>query len=372
MDERMAALAAWAKQCLEDMCDQTGIAGDIETVSGDASFRRYFRMHLARPMDCMLGMVNENLQAILHDTQFLLVDAPPEHEDCRQFVHVAKLFRKAGMATPRVLEADYERGFMLLQDFGDALYLPALQEGQDVDALYTSAMESLVLLQANGDTAELPPYDRALLHRELSLFDHWFCEVFLGLALSDQERDLLARTWAMLEDAALAQPQVCVHRDYHSRNLMIISSDPTAAPGVIDFQDAVVGPCTYDLVSLLRDCYIVWPAERVREWALQYRQMAIVAGILPAGSEADETAFLRDFDLMGLQRHLKVIGIFCRLNFRDGKPRYMADIPLVMDYVLDVAAAHPEMAEFIQWFQNRVLPLACEKLAAFNAETSAS
>ncbi|MCB1648629.1 MAG: phosphotransferase [Pseudomonadales bacterium] len=372
MDERKTALTAWARQCLEEMCDQAGVAGDVETVSGDASFRRYFRMRLNRPMDCMMGMVNEKLLPILHDTQFLLVDAPPEHEDCHRFVRIAHLFRQAGMNTPRVLEVDYERGFMLLQDFGDALYLPALQEGRDVDALYTAAMESLVLLQANGKGDELPPYDRALLHRELSLFDDWFCEAFLGLILTEAERDLLARTWAMLEDAALAQPQVCVHRDYHSRNLMIISNDPAEAPGVIDFQDAVLGAYTYDLVSLLRDCYIVWPAARVREWALQYRQMAIVAGVLPEGSPQAAEAFLRDFDLMGLQRHLKVIGIFSRLNLRDGKLRYMADIPVVIDYVLEVAAEHPEMAEFLQWFQNRVLPLACETLAPYSRESLAS
>lgn len=372
MDERKVALTAWARQCLEEMCDQAGVVGEVETVSGDASFRRYFRMHLNRPMDCMMGTVNEKLLDILHDTQFVLVDAPPEHENSRQFVHVARLFRQAGMNTPRVLEVDYERGFMLLQDFGDALYLPALQEGHDVDALYTSAMESLVLLQANGKGDELPPYDRELLHRELSLFDDWFCEQFLGLNLMAEERALLARTWAMLEDAALAQPQVCVHRDYHSRNLMIVSNDPSAAPGVIDFQDAVLGAYTYDLVSLLRDCYIVWPAARVREWALQYRKMAIVAGVLPAGTQEDADAFLRDFDLMGLQRHLKVIGIFSRLNLRDGKLRYMADIPMVIDYVLEVAADHPEMAEFIQWFQNRVLPLACEKLASYSRESASS
>jgi aminoglycoside/choline kinase family phosphotransferase len=365
MDSRKEALVAWARQCLEDMTGCSPVVGEIEVVFGDASFRRYFRIRLPRSLNCDQELVSGRLRKNVHELQFILVDAPPAHENNPQFVHVAKLFRKAGMKTPRVLEVDFEQGFMLLQDFGDALYLPALQEGKDVDALYRSAMESLVLLQANGNTAGLPLYDRNRLRVELTLFDEWFCSRFLGLTLDADERDLLERTWTFLEDAALAQPQVCVHRDYHSRNLMRRSEDPEKSPGVIDFQDAVVGANTYDLVSLLRDCYIVWPSERVRSWALEFREMALAVGLLEDNSEAAEHAFLRDFDLMGLQRHIKVIGIFCRLNFRDGKPRYMADIPVVIDYVLRVAAQHPEMTEFVQWFQNKLLPISKPKLAAF-------
>lgn len=371
MDERREALEVWARQCLEGMTGCNPVGGEVEVVSGDASFRRYFRIRFERPLDCDQELVSGSKRNYLRHSQFLLVDAPPAHENSEQFVRVAKLFRKAGMLTPPVLDVDYEQGFMLLQDFGDELYLPALQAGHDVDALYRSAMAALVQLQAHGDCAGLPPYDRALLRRELNLFREWFCEGFLGLELSADEQDLLERTWTFLEDAALSQPQVCVHRDYHSRNLMLVSIDPEHAPGVIDFQDAVIGPNTYDLVSLLRDCYIVWPQERVRAWALDFREMALAVGLIEDDSEQAEQAFLRDFDLMGLQRHLKVIGIFCRLNLRDGKPRYMADIPLVIDYVLQVAAQHPEMAEFVQWFENKILPIATPQLQAFANQDAA-
>lgn len=361
MDQRLNALAVWARQCLQEMAGGGPLEGTIHTVSGDASFRRYFRIVLpAAP-----GSVKPHLQALLSASRFILVDAPPAHEDCRRFVRVAQLFRAAGMLTPRVLRADFEQGFMLLEDFGDALYLPALQTAAGADALYTAALSALLELQARGNGSELAPYSRQMLRTEMSLFDHWFCERFLEVSLNDEELALLDRTWTFLEDAALAQPQVCVHRDYHSRNLMILNADVRHAPGVIDFQDAVRGPCTYDLVSLLRDCYIVWPQERVRHWALQFRAKAVQREILSGvGPEAD-AAFLRDFDLMGLQRHIKVIGIFCRLNLRDGKPRYMADVPLVIDYVQRVAAMHPEMAQFNHWFQNRVLPIARPRLAAF-------
>lgn len=369
MDQRKEALVAWARHCLEDMTGYSPVVGEVEIVSGDASFRRYFRLRFERALQCDHELVSENKRHYLLQSQFVIVDAPPAHEDCEQFVRVASLFRRAGVLTPRVLEVDYDRGFMLLQDFGDRLYLPTLQEGVNVDAMYRAAMSSLVQLQAQGDTAGLPHYDRTLLRKELNLFNDWFCERFLDLMLNDDERDLIERTWTFLEDAALSQPQVCVHRDFHSRNLMLLSPDPELnpdqSPGVIDFQDAVVGANTYDLVSLLRDCYIVWPAERVRGWALEFREMALAVGLITNDSEHDEQAFLRDFDLMGLQRHLKVIGIFSRLNLRDGKSSYMADIPLVIDYVLKVAAQHPEMNEFVQWFQSKILPLATPKLQVF-------
>lgn len=357
MDQRKSALSAWARECLENpglngLANASPLLGlaqaEVETVSGDASFRRYFRIRVT-------------------SLSWVLVDAPPAHEDCHRFVRIARLFREAGLLTPRVLAVDYEQGFMLLEDFGDTLYLPTLLQGRaahddSADQLYTAAMNALVELQVNGKSSELAPYDRKLLRTELSLFDTWFCERFLELTLTDEEKALLDRTWTFLEDAALAQPQVCVHRDYHSRNLMILENDLHHAPGVIDFQDAVVGACTYDLVSLLRDCYIVWPQERVREWALQFRAAAVRRGILADTAESSAERFLRDFDLMGLQRHIKVIGIFCRLNLRDGKQRYMADVPLVIDYVVSVAAQHPEMAEFMRWFQSRILPLALPRL----------
>ena len=375
MDQRKEALVAWARHCLEDMTGYSPVVGEVKIVSGDASFRRYFRLRFEHALQCDHELVSENKRHYLLQSQFVIVDAPPAHEDCEQFVRVASLFRRAGVLTPRVLEVDYDRGFMLLQDFGDRLYLPTLQEGVNVDAMYRAAMSSLVQLQAQGDTAGLPHYDRALLRKELNLFNDWFCERFLDLMLNDDERDLIERTWTFLEDAALSQPQVCVHRDFHSRNLMLLSPDPELnpdqSPGVIDFQDAVVGANTYDLVSLLRDCYIVWPAERVRGWALEFREMALAVGLITNDSEHDEQAFLRDFDLMGLQRHLKVIGIFSRLNLRDGKSSYMADIPLVIDYVLKVAAQHPEMNEFVRWFESKILPLATPKLQVFAKPSTA-
>tara|TARA_R100001377_G_scaffold83723_2_gene65752 strand:+ start:1176 stop:2180 length:1005 start_codon:yes stop_codon:yes gene_type:complete len=333
-------------------------------------------LRFERALECDHELVSASKRQFLRQSQFVLVDAPPAHEDSEQFVRVANLFRTAGVLTPRVLEVDLDRGFMLLQDFGDDLYLPALQAGLEVDTLYRAAMASLVHLQSQGDTTGLPAYDRALLRRELNLFNDWFCERFLELVLNEEERALIERTWTFLEDAALSQAQVCVHRDYHSRNLMLLSPDaeqnPDRAPGVIDFQDAVVGANTYDLVSLLRDCYIVWPEQRVRAWALEFREMALAVGLVKNDTEHDERSFLRDFDLMGLQRHLKVIGIFARLNLRDGKSRYMADIPLVIDYVLQVAPQHPEMAEFVQWFENKILPFATPKLQAFIAQQGAA
>lgn len=353
MDQRKSELAAWARQFLEVTAGTGSIEVEVETVSGDASFRRYFRIRVSSILS------------------YVLVDAPPTHENCRLFVHVARMFRHAGLLTPQVLSVDYEQGFMLLEDFGDTLFLPGLLAAQEkgesmsVDTLYGSAMRSLIELQANGEKGELALYDRKLLRTELGLFDHWFCERFLELDLSAQERAMLDRTWTFLEDAALQQTQACVHRDYHSRNLMVLNDDASHAPGVIDFQDAVVGACTYDLVSLLRDCYIVWPAEQVRIWALQFREMALARGIFVDDERASEEAFLRDFDFMGLQRHIKVIGIFSRLNLRDGKPRYMADIPLVIDYVTSVAVAHPEMNDFMQWFHSKVLPVASAKLKIF-------
>lgn len=363
MDNRKDALVRWAKHCLEDMSGHCPIEGEIETVSEDASFRRYFRIRLARPLSSDEKLVSSSLHECLQATQFLLVDAPPAHEDCQRFVRIANMFRNAGLVTPRVLEVDYEQGFMLLQDFGDAVYLPALLQDNDVDTLYAAAMDSLIALQVYGDYSSLPPYDRALLRTELALFDHWFCHEFLGITLDEQERKLLDRTWTFLEDAALSQPQVAVHRDYHSRNLMIRDEMPASPPGVIDFQDAVVGANTYDLVSLLRDCYIVWPDARVKAWAIAFRNKAVAQGLVKAGDAASEAAFLRDFDLMGLQRHIKVIGIFCRLYLRDGKRRYMFDIPVVIAYVVKMAAKHPEMQPFLQWLQSKVLPIAKQKLA---------
>jgi aminoglycoside/choline kinase family phosphotransferase len=335
-DARQAQLGEWLAH--------TFAAGDITLtmVSGDASFRRYFRTRL-------------------DGKTLIAVDAPPELEDNPRFVSIARLFQDAGVRTPEVVAADFQQGFMLLDDLGDELYLDSLLAAQQdhnlalADELYRKAIDTLISLQQGVDKGKLDPYDRDQLHNEMALFDQWFCSQLLGLNLNASEQQLIEATYQLLEDEALRQPAVAVHRDYHSRNLMIINP----GPGVIDFQDAVAGPYTYDLVSLLRDCYIRWPDEQVLAWARYYQQQAEELGIIPA---QDFASLQRDMDLMGLQRHLKVMGIFSRLSLRDKKPRYLADIPLVIDYFRDVAAVHPELSDFVDWFQQRVLPAAEREL----------
>ncbi|MEX0739853.1 MAG: phosphotransferase [Pseudohongiella sp.] len=320
------------------------------SLGGDASFRRYFRFFPAMP----------GLPATL-----MLVDAPPDQENNPAFLCAAEEFSAAGLHTPQIHAHDVDQGFMVLEDFGDQLMLPCLQQAQTdddmgrVDVLYHQAMQALLLLQGDPAPSSLPPYDRALLHRELTLFDEWFCAKMLGLELSAGERSLLNASWRLLEDAALAQPQVRVHRDYHSRNLMVRPGgdgrlSENQAPGVIDFQDAVIGAVTYDLVSLLRDCYIVWPQADVERWAAAFHADAQARGIVPSTYSVSD--FMRAFDLMGLQRHIKVLGIFCRLALRDNKPRYLLDLPVVMNYVCQVAARHPSMAPFLSWFRAGPMP----------------
>ena len=285
----------------------------IAPASSDASFRRYFR--------------------VWYDGQTRIVmDAPPDKEDCRPFVAIAQALRGLGLNAPEVLAADFERGLLLLTDLGDRQYLAELGE-HSVSGLYGDALEALARLQVGGNPGSslLPPYDSALLHREMELFRDWFLGRQVGLNLSEYEHLTLDQAFALLADNALEQPRVWVHRDYHSRNLMV--TEPNN-PGVLDFQDAVVGAVTYDLVSLLRDCYIAWPRERVEAWALQHRARLRALGM--TGLD-DAEQFLRWFDLMGVQRHLKATGIFARLNLRDGKPGYLQDIPRTLGYVAAVA-----------------------------------
>ena len=285
----------------------------IAPASSDASFRRYFR--------------------VWYDGQTRIVmDAPPDKEDCRPFVAIAQALRGLGLNAPEVLAADFERGLLLLTDLGDRQYLAELSE-HSVSGLYGDALEALARLQVGGNPGSslLPPYDSALLHREMELFRDWFLGRQVGLNLSEDEHLTLDQAFALLADNALEQPRVWVHRDYHSRNLMV--TEPNN-PGVLDFQDAVVGAVTYDLVSLLRDCYIAWPRERVEAWALQHRARLRALGM--TGLD-DAEQFLRWFDLMGVQRHLKATGIFARLNLRDGKPGYLQDIPRTLGYVAAVA-----------------------------------
>jgi aminoglycoside/choline kinase family phosphotransferase len=264
---------------------------------------------------------------------------------------VAELLREAGVRTPEVHAVDTDRGFVLLGDFGNRSYLDELDE-DTAESLYGDAMASLLVLQQGVTVAsvDLPSYDERLLRTELGIFREWFLERWLGLALSAEESATIDQAWAALVGSALEQPRVCVHRDYHSRNLMVTDE---ANPGVLDFQDAVVGPITYDLASLLRDCYIAWPMDRVYAWMESYQKSLLATKLL---EESDVERFRRWFDLMGMQRHLKAVGIFSRLNIRDGKPGYLKDIPRTLRYVTEVGRNYPELAGFMRFLDHRVMP----------------
>lgn len=310
---REAALLDWARTVADRPFEA------LLPVSGDASFRRYFRLRF-------------------DDRSWIAVDAPPEQEDSRPFVALAARLGEAGLHVPRVLASDLGRGFMLLTDLGDTLYLDALNPAS-ADDLYGAALDALLRLQAIPAT-DLPAYDAALLMREMELFRDWYLQRHLGVVLDAPAHAVLDVSFAALCEAALVQPRVFVHRDYHSRNLMVCAPNP----GILDFQDAVHGPVTYDLVSLLRDCYIAWPEAQVEAWVEAYRLRALAVGLLPA---TDAATFRRWFDWMGVQRHLKAIGIFARLQHRDGKPAYLQDIPRTLGYVRQVAGRYPELRALV-------------------------
>lgn len=302
----------------------------ISPASSDASFRRYFRVQHAQ--GCHIVM-----------------DAPPDKENTEAFVRIANVFRQIGLPVPGIHHQEAEQGFLLLDDFGSHCLLDVLH-ADNVDTLYGHALDNLWQLQTGIDieSCRLPVYDAALLQRELGIFYEWFLEKLLGVmphAALTQALD------AFLIDSALEQPKVCVHRDYHSRNLMWLGGDK--APGILDFQDAVIGPITYDLVSLLRDCYVDWPVGRVLGWCQDYHQRWRDA----QESDISFVTFKRWFDLMGLQRHLKAIGIFSRLYLRDDKAGYLAEIPRTLNYVLAVCRDYPELAEFDSFLHHQVLPI---------------
>lgn len=299
----------------------------------DASFRRYFRLQSG-------------------SESFIVMDAPPPQEDCLPFVRVAGFLESMRLCAPRVIEADLANGFLLLTDLGDELYLSALESDDSrADPLYADAIDALHTMQRRGAALQddLPPYDEEMLRSELALFHDWLCGEHLQLDLSERDEQRWDDCCQALVDNAQHQPQVFVHRDYHSRNLMVVDENN---PGIIDFQDAVEGPLTYDLVSLLKDCYVTWSAERVRAWALQfYRKLDD-----SLRERVDERQFRRYFELMGVQRHLKAAGIFCRLNYRDGKPGYMDDIPRTLAYIVELAGAYDELSFLIDLIEQRVLP----------------
>jgi hypothetical protein len=313
LDTRLEILKQW----IGDVLDLREY--ELQPASTDASFRRYFRV-------------------IARGTTHIVMDAPPGREGLQRYIAVARRLHELGLNVPEILEQDLAQGFLLLTDLGQQMYLSALN-ADSADRLYGDALAALVTLQGGifRDPHALPAYDAALLHRELEIFREWYLGRHLGLQRDAGRDAVLDGTFAALANAALEQPRVWVHRDYHSRNLMVTRENN---PGILDFQDAVIGPATYDLVSLLRDCYIAWPRDRVEAWALGYRESAARAG-LPV--DANEERFLRGFDLMGVQRHLKAAGIFARLLHRDGKPGYLADIPRTLGYVLEASSRHPEL-----------------------------
>lgn len=311
--ERAGQLRRWLSATLG--------SGDfsITPASDDASFRRYFRISRVGTQASLIAM-----------------DAPPEKENCRQFLHVARLFAAAGVHVPAIHSEDLEQGFLLLSDLGSTTYLDALDDSSE-GRLYGNALDALLRIQLASRPGVLPDYDKELLETELHLFPDWYVARQLQRELDPAQRETLEKSFSILLENNLAQPRVFVHRDYHSRNLMVC--DP--CPGILDFQDAVYGPITYDLVSLLRDAYIAWNEDRVIDFAIRYWEKARAAGLPVAGDFAD---FYRDFEWMGAQRQLKVLGIFARLSFRDGKDGYLKDQPLVMRYLRRACERYRELA----------------------------
>jgi aminoglycoside/choline kinase family phosphotransferase len=308
--ERLTQLQQWIARLYP------GRAFSLAPASADASFRRYFRVHF-------------------DERSVIAMDAPPSHEDCAPFIHVDKLFLAAGVHVPEILAENLRDGFLLLSDLGRETYLQVLQP-TNADYLYIQAIDSLIKIQLASRGGELPDYDKALLTRELKLFPDWYLAKWRKRELNSRQAATLDQMFALVLDNNLAQPKVYVHRDYHSRNLMV--SDPN--PGILDFQDAVYGPITYDLVSLFKDAYISWDEELILDWVIRYWEKARVAG-LPV--HRDFTDFYRDFEFMGVQRHLKVLGIFARLYFRDGKDGYLKDLPLVMRYLRRACERYREL-----------------------------
>jgi len=346
LEKRQAELQDWFFDILPSL-DDSAAPALLQALSGDASFRRYFT-------------------STCGDRIYVLVDAPPEKEDAHTFVQIAGNFLTAGINVPEVFASDFSRGFLCLSFLGETLlweHLDQLRQDNrlvDVNQAYHHAFDILLKIQGIREGSEilLPPYDSVLLGAEVDLFRDWFCGGIMKLELTSGDHELLDGFFEHLIDSALGQTQVCVHRDYHSRNLLYAADGNF---GVLDFQDAVIGPVTYDLVSLIKDCYISWPKAMIKEWALNYANMAQTAGIIP-GYEADQ--FLYAFDMMGVQRHLKAIGIFSRLYLRDGKAGYLADIPRTMAYIKEVLADYPQHFQFAMWLEKHIYPMLWTRLRA--------
>ena len=314
--QRQEQLQAWLHQVLD------GVDFILAPASADASFRRYFRVTLP-------------------DRTLIAMDAPLQHENCAPFLHVAEVFRAAGVNVPQVLAQDLAQGFLLLSDLGNTTYLAALNDNTAGD-LYRDATDALVRIQLASQKGVFPDYDEALLTREMRLLPDWYVAKHLNAKLDDQQQALMQQTFDTLNRNILAQGQVYVHRDYHSRNLMVCAG---ANPGILDFQDAVYGAITYDLASLFKDAYIRWEEDQVLDWVVRYWQKAKKAGLPVPVDIAD---FYRDFEWMGVQRHIKVLGIFARLYYRDGKDGYLKDMPLVMDYLRRACDRYIELRPFLR------------------------
>ena len=333
---RFAALNLWLEKQLPDS------TFSLAPASADASFRRYFRLTLP------------------DGSTRIVMDAPPEHEDCRAFIKVAQLFREVGLNAPDVLAQDLTQGFLLLTDLGQSTYLQkilasATDDAQEpstdlegrrlglsasaINSLFRQAIDALIIWQQSTQTGVLPPYDETLLRKELQLFPEWFIEKHLNVTLTESQQASLNQVFDALIQSALAQPRVYVHRDFMPRNLMIADNDDSP-PGILDFQDAVEGPISYDIASLCRDAFISWDEERIIDWTVRYWEKARKAGLPVPTDFAD---FWRDVEWMGLQRQLKVLGIFCRLNYRDGKAAYLADLPRFLHYVRVVSHRYAEL-----------------------------
>jgi len=299
---------------------------DIRPASSDASFRRYFRV------------TDSNTEKT-----FIVMDAPPDREDCKPFIHITRLLRSVNVNAPDIISMDLDQGFLLLDDLGNRQYLDYLDE-TSCDDLYSDALMALMNMQRIQE--HLPPYNRQRLLDEMGLFEPWYLKRHLGIRLDHEQKSVLDSIYDVLIESALEQPQVFVHRDYHSRNLMLVDEDN---PGVIDYQDAVIGPVTYDLVSLFKDCYIEWPRNKLEHWLDRYLQLTSIE------LAVDRSQFVRWFDLMGVQRHLKVLGIFARLNYRDGKSQYLNDLPLTLKYVVDACNQYDELSPLLNLLESTVL-----------------
>jgi len=336
-DVRLLHLKVWLDEQLAILFAAQGWGAvpqaTLTAASSDASFRRYFRWE---------G----------DGRSFVVMDAPPPQENCKPFVDIAFLLAKSGINVPKIYAEDLERGFLLLNDLGNQTYLDVIND-ENADRLFDDALQALLAFQQLPMVAPLPSYDVPLLRRELELFPEWYVKRELGIEFDSHQQALWQRASDLLIDSALAQPKVLVHRDYMPRNLMI--SEPN--PGVLDFQDAVYGPVTYDVTCLFKDAFLSWPEARVLGWLERYWQQA---GELGIAVQADFQEFLRASDLMGVQRHLKVIGIFARICHRDGKPRYLTDVPRFFAYIEAVLARRPELAELAELLASlRPAPGAC-------------